>query len=67
MSEINNLPKRPCCSSKHSRHLCELTKDYFHVYKADEFRLIAKEPVFKCQFCGRTSNNNENLCFPAEL
>ena len=67
MSEINNLPKEPCCSSEHNRHLCEQTKDYFHVYKADKFRSIVNKPGFKYQFCGRPSNNNENLCFPAEL
>jgi len=67
MSETSNLPKGPCKGSRHDRHLCTLTKEYFHVYKADKFREMVENPEFKCQFCGHTSNNNEDLCFPVEL
>ena len=67
MPEISNLPKGPCNGSEHNQHLCVLTKEYFHVYKADKFRKMVENPGFKCQFCGHTSNNSENLCFPVEL
>ena len=67
MSKQETLPRARCQSEGHSKHLCSLTDGYFHVHCPDEFRQIAKDARFKCQFCGRTARFKENLCYPVEL
>lgn len=67
MPDENNLPKGPCNCAGHEEHLCVLSKEYFHVYKADKFKDMVKNPAFKCQFCGRVSKEDKHLCFPTEF
>jgi hypothetical protein len=55
-----------CKSEMHSRHLCYIISQGFHLTDADEYDAIVKNPKFKCRHCKRASNSNNNLCKPEE-
>lgn len=67
MTATDNLPKRRCESELHSQHLCTLTDQYFHINEPDQYRAMVKGAEFKCQFCGRTAKDRENLCAAVDL
>jgi hypothetical protein len=59
--------KEPCQEERHSRHLCVLADDFFHVLNAEAYRAMVKDSKFKCEFCGRTAESRDNLCYPVGL
>ncbi|OHB75504.1 MAG: hypothetical protein A2Z25_07240 [Planctomycetes bacterium RBG_16_55_9] len=61
------VPKARCSRAGHNKHICALADQYFHINCADEYRVMIKEPQFKCQFCGRTAKSDKSLCYPADL
>ena len=60
-------PCSPCDSSEHGMHLCALADKYFHVNSPDKFKAMVLDAEFKCQFCGRTANDGNRLCYPVPL
>lgn len=67
MGQENQVPNARCEAEGHGRHLCVLTDQFFHLRSADEFKGMVANPRFKCLFCGRTADSDQNLCYPAEL
>jgi hypothetical protein len=67
MSEDDYVPNSRCENEGHSRHLCILTDQYFHLNDPEKYREMVREPEFKCKFCGRTAKSDRNLCYPVEL
>ena len=60
----NNLE---CESSSHTRHLCYIISQGFHLTDDAEYQALIKDPHFKCQKCGRLAANEINLCKPARI
>ncbi len=56
-----------CTSPLHSEHLCYLLSQGFNISDKKEFECLVDDPKFRCEHCGRTANNNNNLCEPNEL
>lgn len=67
MADENSIPDKPCHTEGHRQHLCKLAEQFYHLHHADEFRAIIDKPQFKCLFCGRIANSDENLCYPEKL
>jgi hypothetical protein len=59
--------KGPCEEKRHRKHLCTLTGEFFHAHNAEEYREMVKDNKFKCEFCGRTARDSDNLCYPVDL
>jgi hypothetical protein len=53
--------------TRHTRHLCQLADQYFHIRKPEQFRAMVLEPRYTCEFCGRNANDARNLCYPVTL
>ena len=56
-----------CTSEEHSTHLCHLMSEGFHLSHPQEYKEIVQDANFRCQNCGRTANQSENLCEPIAL
>jgi hypothetical protein len=67
MPDENNIPKEPCTTEGHRQHLCNLATEFFHLYHAEEYKIMVEKPKFKCVFCGRTANSDKNICYPEQL
>ncbi|MHC4538319.1 MAG: hypothetical protein ACYTEK_03510 [Planctomycetota bacterium] len=67
MPDDNNTPSQPCKTEGHRQHLCHLADEFFHVHHADEYRTMVEKAQFKCLFCARTANSDQNLCYPEAL
>ena len=61
------LPSSRCNHAGHTKHMCTLADQYFHINCAEEYREMVTDAKLKCQFCGRTAKSDKNLCYPAEL
>ncbi len=46
--------------------MCQLTKNA-HKFDLDRVKELTSNPKYICKCCGRTANNEENLCSPATL
>jgi len=53
----NNIPKNK---------MCQITK-FVHKFDLDRVKELTSNPKYICKCCGRTANNEENLCSPATL
>ncbi len=56
-----------CKSESHSRHLCYIISQGFHLSDEEEYKALLEDPKFKCQHCGRVANSEKNLCKPVKL
>jgi hypothetical protein len=56
-----------CKSDLHSKHLCYIVSQGFHLTDAEEYETIVKDPQFKCRHCGRRAKSADNLCEPEEI
>ena len=56
-----------CKSESHNRHLCYFVAQGFHLSDQQQYRQLVENPQFKCQYCGRVANSEENLCKPVNL
>ena len=61
------LHNSECSSELHSRHLCYIVSQGFHLTDGHEYRALVEDPQFKCQYCGRVANSDKNLCKPVKL
>ncbi len=56
-----------CKNESHSRHLCYIISQGFHLSDEEEYKALLEDPKFKCQHCGRVANSKKNLCKPVKL
>ena len=56
-----------CDSQTHSRHLCYIVSQGFHLSDEQQYKALVKDPQFKCQHCGRVAGSDKNLCKPVKL
>lgn len=56
-----------CGSSSHEQHLCYIISQGFHLTDEVEYQALIKDPLFKCQKCGRLAASQINLCKPEKL
>ena len=56
-----------CNSPAHTEHLCYFVSQGFHITNEQEFKWMVKDPLFKCQHCGRVAKCENNLCEPVKL
>ena len=52
--------KEHICKGEHSGHICLLASQE----KFEEIKELTKQPDFICTNCGRTADNESNLCSP---
>ncbi len=67
MGKKKNEPHWGCKSDTHSQHLCYIVAQGFHLSNQQEYSKLVKNPIFKCNHCGRVANSKQNLCEPVEL
>jgi len=56
-----------CTQQGHNMHVCALKEDGFDKDNPEEFQEIIEDPQYKCENCGATAKESENLCKPAKL
>jgi hypothetical protein len=67
MSDYIKDNKDGCPEFEHEQHLCHLLYAGFHKSNKEEFKKMVQDARFRCDFCGRTAKNANNLCKPVEL
>jgi hypothetical protein len=67
MKRQNVLQKIECHSDAHTKHLCYIVSQGFHLSDEAEYKMMVKEPQFKCKQCGRVAKSDNNLCKPINL
>jgi len=67
MSDYITDNKSGCPEGEHERHLCHLLYAGFHKNNKEEFKKMVQNAQFRCDYCGRTAKNSNNLCKPVEL
>lgn len=50
-----------------AKHLCSLMLEGFHYTHPDEYKQIVQNAQFRCENCGRTSNQQDQVCNPVTL
>ena len=62
------IPHNPECKSEsHSKHLCYIVYQGFHLREAEQYKALVKDAEFKCRHCGRLAKSADNLCVPVVL
>lgn len=56
-----------CLSPNHIFHLCSLKSCGLNDENSDTFCGLHRNPEYKCEDCGETSDKAENLCFPQKI
>jgi len=65
--------KTRCESASHEQHLCWMatqvvrSQDTAHRPSVEEQQALARDPQFRCDWCGRVAASDRNLCKPARL
>jgi len=54
------------CSNIPEHRMCQLTQPP-HEFDLEKVKELTSNPKFICKCCGRTANNEENLCNPIPL
>jgi hypothetical protein len=67
MSEENKGGNPKCKSPEHTKHLCYIISQGFHLSDRNEYESLITDPRFKCLHCGHIANGEENLCVPEKL
>lgn len=67
MIERASPRRQSCVVVRHRGHLCRLADQYFHIREPEQFREMATDPRYACEFCGRTAHEAHNLCYPMPL
>ena len=67
MTEKSVSQNSACESPSHSRHLCYIVSQGFHLSDPEEYQALVKQPDFKCEHCGRVAKSENSLCRPARL
>ena len=56
-----------CASPEHEKHLCSLMYEGYHFDHPGEYKEIVQDAQFRCQNCGRTAHQGDQLCKPISL
>jgi hypothetical protein len=56
-----------CKSESHTKHMCYIISQGYHLSDPDEYDALVKNPEFKCRRCGRRAKSMDNLCEPFRL
>ena len=56
-----------CKSPKHPVHICALKDAGLISQSCKEFTELTDNPKFRCEICGATAQNAENLCSPRRM
>lgn len=67
MEHTKSADTKTCDGTKHKGHLCFLMYEGFHFKQKDEYRRMVQDAHYRCQNCGRTAKEAENLCAPVDL
>jgi len=67
MAEEKITHNPECKSESHSKHLCYIISQGFHLSNAEEYKALVKDAEFECRHCGRLAKSADNLCVPVKL
>lgn len=67
MTEKTTTHKSDCSDPQHNKHLCFLMYEGFHFQNREAYKALVQDAQFRCQQCGRTASNRDNLCMPEPL
>ena len=56
-----------CSSDTHHQHLCFLMHEGFHYQQPQQYKALVQNAQCRCQQCGRTAQQDTNLCMPVSL
>ncbi|HUW19994.1 MAG TPA: hypothetical protein VMW16_11895 [Sedimentisphaerales bacterium] len=56
-----------CRSELHSKHLCYIISQGFHLSEPQQYKAMVEGARFKCGHCGRVAKSDKNLCEPVKL
>jgi hypothetical protein len=56
-----------CAAEGHNEHICFLMYDGFHLKNKEAYREMVQDVHFRCQNCGRTAKEADNLRTPIEI
>ncbi len=67
MAEEKITHNTECKSESHSKHLCYIVSQGFHLSNVEEYKALVKDAEFECRHCGRLAKNADSLCEPIRL
>lgn len=67
MAENQPQHNTDCCDDEHAHHLCYLMYDGFHYACPAEYKVMVQDAQYRCQNCGRTAHQRDQLCKPVAL
>ncbi|MFH1615678.1 MAG: hypothetical protein ABIG61_11430 [Planctomycetota bacterium] len=67
MAEQNIQHNTACRNPQHSRHLCYIVSQGFHLSDKQEYEQLISDPKFRCRHCGKTAHSDKNLCEPVKI
>ncbi len=56
-----------CEPVAHTKHMCLLMREEFHLNYPAEFKELVQNAEYRCNNCGRTVKNSANVCAPVSL
>jgi len=64
---LSMIGNSECICPNHIFHICALKDCGLNDKNSDTFCGLHRNPEYKCERCGETSENAENLCFPQKI
>jgi hypothetical protein len=55
------------CTGDHSKHLCYLVSQGFHLSDEQEFKALIENAEYRCDHCRHHAQSDANLCVPVHL
>ena len=56
-----------CEPTAHTKHMCQLMKEEYHLNYPAEFKALVQDAQYRCNNCGRTVKNAASVCAPVAL
>jgi hypothetical protein len=56
-----------CAVQGHDKHLCFLMYEGYHFDHPGDYKQIVQDAQFRCQNCGRTAHQSDQVCSPVAL
>lgn len=67
MAEATIEHNQDCKADLHHQHLCFLMHEGLHYQEPAAYKELVQNAQYRCQQCGRTAKNDQNLCHPVAL